>query len=122
MLACGRGHDGQFGNGTRRHQRVPAQVSGLVKVLKGARVVIVAAGGAHSAASSSEGELLTWGYGNCGRLGHGDQEDRTIPAKLGREVFGESSVMMVSCGFAHTMAVTEAGRLTDDDLYWYTVL
>ena len=73
VLACGRGRDGQLqlGNGTRRHQRVPAQVSGLVEVLEGARVVMVAAGGAHSAASSSEGELLTWGYGNCGQLGHG---------------------------------------------------
>jgi alpha-tubulin suppressor-like RCC1 family protein len=34
-----------------------------------------------------------------------------MPAKLGREVVGGSSVMMVSCGFAHTMAVAEAGRL-----------
>jgi len=44
VLACGRGRDGQLGNGTRRHQRVPAQVSGLVEVLEGARVVMVAAG------------------------------------------------------------------------------
>jgi len=44
VLACGRGRDGQLGNGTRRPQRVPAQVSGLVEVLEGARVVMVAAG------------------------------------------------------------------------------
>ena len=77
---------------------MPAQVSGLLELMQGSRVVMVAAGGNHSAASTSEGELLTWGEGICGQLGHGDQEDRTRPAKLGREVFGGSSVTMVSCG------------------------
>ena len=96
VLACGRGQDGQLGNGTREHQRVPTQVSGLAELLQGARVVMVADGKCHSAASTSEGELLTWGWGACGQLGHGDREDRAMPAKLGREVFGGSAVTMVS--------------------------
>ena len=54
---------------------------------------------------------MTWGHGLYGQLGHGDEQDRTRPAKLGREVFGGSAVMMVSCGGYHTMAVTEVGRL-----------
>ena len=57
VLACGRGYSGQLGNGTREQQRVPGPVSGLAEVLEGARVVMVAAGGAHSAASTSEGEV-----------------------------------------------------------------
>ena len=59
VLACGWGKNGQLGNGTREHERVPAQVSGLAELLQGARVVMVAAGDRHSAASTSEGELLT---------------------------------------------------------------
>ena len=41
---------------------------------------------------------MTWGRGLYGRLGLGDEQNRTWPAKLGREVFGGSAVMMVSCG------------------------
>ena len=80
-------------------------------MLEGARVVMVAAGRYHSAASTSEGEVMTWGCNWNGELGHGDQQNRTRPTKLGREVFGGSAVMMVSCGGFHTMAVTEVGRL-----------
>ena len=112
VLACGFGFTGQLGNGTREHQLVPGPVSGLAEVLEGALVVMVAGWGFHSAASTSEGEVMTWGYGEYGQLGHGDEEDITRPAKLGREVFGGSAVMMVSCGGFHTMAVTEVGRLT----------
>ena len=113
MLACGNGDNGQLGNGTRwSDQRVPGPVSGLTEVLEGARVVMVAAGRYHSAASTSEGEVMTWGLGLSGQLGHGDEEIRTRLAKLGREVFGGSAVTMVSCGGVHTMAVTEVGRLT----------
>ena len=110
VLACGHGYFGQLGNGSYEDQRVPGPVSGLAELLEGARVVMVAAGCRHSAASTSEGEVMTWGDGVFGQLGHGDEEDRTRPEKLGREVFGGSAVMMVSCGGHHTMAVTEVGR------------
>ena len=86
-------------------------MSGLAELLQDARVVMVAAGERHSVASTLEEELLTWGNGFSGQLGHGDREDRTRPAKLGREVFGGSAVTMVSCGGHHTMVVTEAGRI-----------
>ena len=37
VLACGNGGDGQLGNGSYEHQRVPGAVSGLAEVLEGAR-------------------------------------------------------------------------------------
>ena len=77
VLACGYGYNGQQGNDTYEHQRVPGPVSGLAEVLEGARVVMVAAGYSHSAASTSEREVMTWGNGEYGELGHGDEEDRT---------------------------------------------
>jgi alpha-tubulin suppressor-like RCC1 family protein len=109
VLGCGVGC--LLGNGTYTHRRMPTQASGLVEQLDGARVVMVAAGSLHSSASRSEGYLLTFGYGKDGQLGHGNREVRTVPAKLGREVFGGSAVTMVSCEWRHTMVVTEAGRL-----------
>ena len=98
VLACGHGGSGKLGNGSYEHQRVPVPVSGLAELLDGARVVMVAAGRIHSAASTSEGEVMTWGSDIYGQLGHGHQQNRARPAKLGRDVFGGSAVTMVSCG------------------------
>lgn len=111
VFACGRGGSGQLGVGTREDQRAPALVAGLAEVLGNARVVMVAAGEYHSAASTSEGELLAWGCGEFGRLGYSTGEDGTVPVKLGRELFGGLRVIMVSCGGHHTMAVTNAGSV-----------
>jgi len=107
VFACGRGAEGQLGRGTRDTQRTPALVPGLWH----ARVVMVAAGCRHSAASTSAGELLVWGLNENGQLGLGDREDRTAPATLRPERFGGSPVLMVACGASHTVAVTEMGRV-----------
>jgi hypothetical protein len=47
-------------------------------VFDGSRVVIVAAGECHSAATTEDGALWTWGEGDNGRLGHGDDEARKV--------------------------------------------
>jgi hypothetical protein len=90
-------HFGTGGSATAR-----ASTSGC---LRGVRAGGAAAGRArrdggchHSAASTSEGELLTWGGGEDGQLGHGEADDQTMPMELGREVFGGLAVTMVSCG------------------------
>ena len=111
VFACGRGDYGQLGGGNYEHRRAPAKVTGLVGILGKARVVMVAARRNHCAACTSEGELLTWGQGFFGQLGHGNWDHKHTPAKLGRSLFGGAAVVMVSCGGAHTVAVTELGRL-----------
>ena len=39
----------------------------------------VSLGTAHAAVLSIHGEVLTWGHGSGGRLGHGDEDDRLSP-------------------------------------------
>ena len=109
IFACGRGAEGQLGRGTREHQRTPALVPGVPGMPRRARVVMLAAGRYHSAASTSAGELLVWGDNDngAGQLGLGDRESRTAPATLGRERFGGWPVLMVACGAYHTVTVTE---------------
>lgn len=51
----------------------------VIESLRGKEVVSIAAGGAHSACITSNGELYTWGKGRYGRLGHGDSEDQSRP-------------------------------------------
>ena len=44
----------------------------LVSGLSGKDIVSISCGSSHSAAVSASGELYTWGQGNYGRLGHGN--------------------------------------------------
>ena len=55
----------------------------MIEVLQGKDVIDIAAGGAHSAAITTNGELYTWGKGRYGRLGHGDSEDQS-KTKIGK--------------------------------------
>ena len=47
--------------------------------LAGVRVVGVAAGGNHSIALAADGRVFTFGRGECGVLGHGDEQDQRYP-------------------------------------------
>ena len=55
----------------------------MIDSLRGKEVVDIAAGGAHSACITANGELYTWGKGRYGRLGHGDSEDQPRPKLVG---------------------------------------
>ena len=47
--------------------------------LAGVRVVGVAAGFLYSIALAADGRVFTFGRGEYGRLGHGDEEDQLTP-------------------------------------------
>ena len=72
------GDMGQLGNGDRNSSNVPVPVEALDDV----PVVQISLGTSHNAALTVEGEVLTWGHGNGGRLGHGDEEDRLLPSPV----------------------------------------
>ena len=65
----------------------------------------------HSLAVTEDGALWTWGCVFHGCLGHNDETERSVPEKLARQLFGDSSVVLVSAGAAHTLAVTLDGAL-----------
>ena len=50
------------------------------------------------------------GDGDDGRLGLGDGQPRRRLTRVPQALFAGSRVVMVSCGFSHTMAVTAAGH------------
>eukprot|EP01061_Rhynchopus_euleeides_P003172 TRINITY_DN12446_c1_g1_i1.p1 TRINITY_DN12446_c1_g1~~TRINITY_DN12446_c1_g1_i1.p1 ORF type:complete len:563 (+),score=203.12 TRINITY_DN12446_c1_g1_i1:250-1938(+) len=47
-----------------------------------AKAVKVACGAVHTVVLDTAGRAWTWGYGDWGRLGHGDNEDRTKPTPI----------------------------------------
>ena len=56
-----------------------------------------------------EGEVYSWGEGDDGKLGHGGKgscdRPRVVEALRGRDVVG------ISCGGAHSAAITATGAL-----------
>jgi len=56
----------------------------IVDALVGMRVNTISAGGTHSAVTTNKGELLTFGCGLQGRLGHGPREvEEEVPDHRG---------------------------------------
>lgn len=81
----------------------PRIIDGLV----GMRVTTVAAGGTTSAALSGRGELLTWGRGLFGCLGHGTEEDVNVPTIV--ETLAKTRIISVSLGQGHGCAISDHG-------------
>ncbi len=51
----------------------------MIESLQGKHVREVSCGSGHSAAITTNGELYTWGQGDHGRLGHGDDASQAKP-------------------------------------------
>ena len=104
----------------------PRIIDGLV----GMRIATISAGGTHSACTTNKGELLTFGCGLFGRLGHGAHnieeevtDERGMLVKKITEMKGEENrnvpeivpalvghrIIAVSCGQYHTCAVSDRG-------------
>lgn len=58
---------------------------------------------------TSDGEVFTWGRGDDGRLGHGDNGWKYVP-RLIHSLAGQV-VTQVTCGSYHTAAITGNGAL-----------
>jgi hypothetical protein len=66
---------------------------------------------AHDMVVTHDGALWGGGRGQHGELGMGDRADRLTLVRVGpEEGFGQSGVLMVGCGFAHTDGGDGGGR------------
>jgi len=68
VFSWGRGEDGQLGLGDTSDQDEPTYVDAL----RGVGVRQIACGSGHTVVLTVDGEVYTWGRGDDGRLGHGD--------------------------------------------------
>ena len=83
----------------------PRHVPGLQDI----RVTHVSSGQFHSACLDSEGRVYTWGWGVHGQLGHGGVDDVLSPQLV--TGLRRCRVIQVSCGYAHTVALTSKGHV-----------
>ena len=105
VFSWGEGEDGKLGHCSRLSIDKPR----LIEALKNKRVRDIACGSSHSAAITSSGELYSWGCGEYGRLGHGDNLTQLRPKFV--KALASHRVVQVACGSrdAQTLALTDEG-------------
>lgn len=116
--------DGNYGRlGIRHHRtkkrkkakkREDRQYPTLVEALAGKDVKFIASGFSHNAAIDRGRNLFVWGSGVSGKLGLGDITEEFecyCPEPTLLSLPGKRKLKAVSCGNAHTAAVTMAGEL-----------
>ena len=112
VLTMGCGERGQLGHGSIKNCLMPRKV----KALQGKRVVHMKAGAYHMAVIVEGGEVLTWGTGAHGRLGHSSERCELLPRRI--KALENDNVTQLSAGLIHTAALTADGRLfTFGDAY-----
>ena len=109
LFAWGAGEHGHLGLGDVLHQQQPARAGGP-EMFGNQRIRLAAAGFCHLAVVAEDGAVYTYGNGGVGQLGLGDGQPRRRLTRVPQALFAGSRVVMVSCGFSHTMAVTAAGH------------
>ncbi|XP_048589232.1 E3 ubiquitin-protein ligase HERC2 isoform X2 [Nematostella vectensis] len=107
LFSWGEGEDGKLGHGNRMNCDHPK----LIDTFKSSCVRDMSCGSSHSAAILSSGELYTWGLGEYGRLGHGDNYTHLKPKKV--QSFTSHRVIDIACGSrdAQTLALTDDGTV-----------
>ncbi|RWR92760.1 Regulator of chromosome condensation [Cinnamomum micranthum f. kanehirae] len=106
VIACswGRGEDGQLGHGNAEDQLLPK----IMTALDGHEIVSITCGADHTIAYSKT-QVYSWGWGDFGRLGHGNSSDLFTPQPI-KALLG-IQIKQIACGDSHCLAVTMEGEV-----------
>ena len=92
---------GQLGHGNNtENQLVPKKVESI-----SLRVLQISCGDSHTACILEDRTLWTFGYGQLGELGHGNNDDIQLVPKKVESI--SLRVLQVSCGDSHTACILE---------------
>ncbi|KAF2075606.1 hypothetical protein CYY_003074 [Polysphondylium violaceum] len=80
-----------------------------IKIESLSEIVVISIGFYHSAAVKANGELLTWGCGESGQLGHGDSNNQIEPKVI--SALSTQWITQVQCGEKHTICLTKNGKV-----------
>ena len=103
VFTWGVGSHGKLGHGDETSQQHPKRI----EALDGVKIKHVSCGRRHTALCTEDGEVYTFGEGQYGRLGHGDNEMKNSPALV--HALEGKHITQVQCGQHHTMALTSSG-------------
>ncbi|RRT59100.1 hypothetical protein B296_00038128 [Ensete ventricosum] len=106
ICSWGRGEDGQLGHGDAEDRLRPT----LLSSLDSRSIVSVTCGADHTTAySESDDQVYSWGWGDFGRLGHGNSSDVFTPQPI--KVLQGLKIKQIACGDSHCLAVTMNGEV-----------
>ena len=105
VLSFGHGASGKIGNGDWTNNLEPK----VIEALRGVPVVAITAGFSHSMVLTNEGAVLSFGNGQHGRLGHGDEEEQLVPKVIA--ALRGRRVVAIAAGGEHSMVMTEEGAI-----------
>eukprot|EP01080_Neovahlkampfia_damariscottae_P011639 gene11639-4880_t len=108
LWAYGSNKYGQLGLGTTDEKKLkPTPVS----FFKGMKIASIAAGSDHSFAILSNGSCYSWGKGEDGQLGHGDQKNSNVPKEVVEIKNLGKKARSASLGSWHSLILLTDGSL-----------
>ena len=75
----------------------------------GVKAKQVSCGGKHTLILTDDGEVLSFGVGEYGRLGTGSNDDALVPMPL--DNLAEEEVTHIAAGFDHSLILTKDGKI-----------
>lgn len=105
MYSVGCGLGGKLGNGTTTNEKQLRLIEQF-KLLN-LEPIAVAAGPWHAAVLGKDGRVCTWGWGRLGCLGHGNEDNQTVPMVV--EALSNIKAVHVTGGFHSTFVVSDNG-------------
>jgi alpha-tubulin suppressor-like RCC1 family protein len=71
----------------------------------------ISAGDYYSLILSSQGQVYSFGYNDCGQLGLGDRENRDIPTLISLGSRNNDPIVAISAGCHHSLILTSRGQV-----------
>jgi len=109
LWTWGQGRDGALGHGDRESKLLPTKVASPLVCGDTAWAANVHCASSHTAAVAENGDIYTWGKGENGCLGHGDDADRLSPTLNAHLHKCGAKVLHAACGHSHVVCVTHDG-------------
>ncbi|PRX74084.1 alpha-tubulin suppressor-like RCC1 family protein [Cohnella sp. SGD-V74] len=104
VYSFGKGEFGRLGQGDSANRLAPAAISEL----SGLNIKAVSAGAEHTLVLTADGDVYSFGNGAFGRLGHGDESDKTVPTLI--PLFHNNIVATaVAAGTSHSLVLSAGG-------------
>ena len=108
----GQNVNGSLGDLTTINRQVPYSITNQFALDVGETIVSLSIGLNHSFATSSNGKVFSWGYGNRGCLGDNDITNNTYPTDVtSTTTVGSDTVLMYALGNQTSFVITNEGNL-----------
>ena len=113
VYSWGENVNGLLGTGDVIPATLPVEVRTSGTPMAGKKIVQISAGGSHSMALDSEGNIYAWGWGGEGQLGNGENNNSNVPILVKKEGTGleGKTIKKVMAGGMFSMVLTSDGSL-----------